>query len=99
MNQATTSLTRSSSGPTVFGEAATFTVNVAITGNGTGTPTGTVTFYADGNLQDPIGSSALSAGTATLSDSTLSVGTHSICMTLCTRLSLIAVSISIERRS
>ncbi len=78
VNQATTSLTRSSSGPTVFGQSATFTVTVAITGNGAGTPTGTVTFYADGNLQNPIGSSALSAGTATISDSALSVGTHSI---------------------
>ncbi len=78
VNQAATSLTLSSTTDTVFGQSASFTATVAVTGNGAGTPTGNVTFYADGDLSNPIGSGTISAGTVMISDAALSVGSHTI---------------------
>ena len=70
----TTALT-SSPNPSSFGESVTFTATVGPM-QGAGTPTGTVTF-SDGGTS--IGSSTLNgSGVATLTTSTLSVGTHSI---------------------
>jgi hypothetical protein len=62
----------SSQNPSSFGQAVTFTATV--TGSGA-TPTGTVTFKDAGAV---IGTAALSAGVATFTTTTLSVGSHSI---------------------
>jgi hypothetical protein len=72
----TTTLT-SSPNPSNFGQAVTFTA--AVTARVGGPPTGTVSFY-DGTTN--IGNSNLnSTGVATLTTSTLSVGTHGITAT------------------
>jgi outer membrane protein assembly factor BamB len=67
---------RSSSAP---GQAVTFTATVATgigeTGTPLGTPTGSVTFFIDGVAQPSV---TLVNGQATLTTSTLSVGTHTI---------------------
>jgi hypothetical protein len=70
----------SSQNPSHFGQAVTFTATVtAQQGFYKGTPTGTVSFY-DGTTN--IGNSNLnSSGVATLTTSTLSVGTHSMTAT------------------
>jgi hypothetical protein len=74
--KATTSVTVAGvANPANYGASVTFTATVQ--GNG-GTPTGTVTFTADGS---PIGSPALAGGSASVSISTLTVGTHSIVAT------------------
>src|SRR5439155_552485 len=65
----------SSANPSVFGQSVTFTATVAAVAPGAGTPSGTVTFTIDGTPQTPV---ALSSGTATLSTSSLSVGTHTV---------------------
>ncbi len=62
----------SSSNPSTFGVALTFTATVA---SAFGTPTGTVTFSDGGTT---IGTGTLSAGVATFSTSTLTSGSHSI---------------------
>jgi Bacterial Ig-like domain (group 3)/Hypothetical glycosyl hydrolase family 15/Domain of unknown function (DUF4214)/SdrD B-like domain len=59
--------------PSVHGQSVTFTATV--TPNGSGTPTGTVTFE---NAGVAIGSGALTNGTATFTTSTLATGTDSI---------------------
>ncbi len=67
---------KSSDTTTVFGQSVTFTATVASTSPGSGTPTGTVTFY-DGNtplMQETLNSS----GKATYSTSSLPVGSNSI---------------------
>ncbi len=70
---ATTATTLSASpNPALVSQAVTFTARV--TGNG-GTPTGTVNFIANGIA---IGSASLSAGTATLTYSSLAVGTYTV---------------------
>ena len=53
----------------------TFTATISVTSPGSGTPTGTVTFYDGANR---VGTGDVSGGIATFSTSTLSVGTHSI---------------------
>ena len=58
----------SSPNPSTYGEIVTLTATVSPP-----VATGTVTFYDDGT---ELGTGTLSAGTATLADSTLSVGTH-----------------------
>jgi hypothetical protein len=74
----TTALT-SSPNPSNFGQNVTFTATVtAQPGFDKGTPTGTVTFF-DGSTN--IGNSNLNGGMATLTTSTLSVGTHSMTAT------------------
>ena len=70
---ATTATTLSASpNPALVSQTVTFTANV--TGNG-GTPTGTVNFIANGNT---IGSTSLSAGTATLAYSSFPVGSYTV---------------------
>jgi hypothetical protein len=77
---ATATALTSSPNPSTSGQAVTFTATVtAQPGFYKGTPTGTVSFY-DGTTN--IGNSNLnSSGVATLTTSTLSVGTHSITAT------------------
>jgi len=75
INQGTTTTTVISSvNPSTYGQSVVFTANVAVA-TGTGTPTGTVTFK-DGATT--LGTSTLSAGTATFSIFNLSVSTHPI---------------------
>src|ERR1039458_9620033 len=69
----TTTTVSSSSNPSSFGQSVTFTATV--TPQTPGTPIGTVTF-SDGSQQ--LGQSILSGGTATLSVSGLTIGSHSI---------------------
>jgi streptogramin lyase len=73
----TTSLVPSAN-PLVFGQPVTFTATVSsVTATG-GVPTGTVTFTIDGAAQAPV---TLSNGQATLTISTLSVGSQDIIAT------------------
>ena len=73
----------SSVNPSAFGQSVTFTATVTANAPGSGSPTGTVTFY-DGpvNSSDQIGTGTLSLSsgvmTATLSTSSLPVGTDTI---------------------
>ncbi|HZS46115.1 MAG TPA: Ig-like domain repeat protein [Blastocatellia bacterium] len=72
----TTSVLVSSQNPSIFGQSVTFTVTVSAVAPGSGIPTGTVTFL-DGAT--PIGTATLDAsGVASISTSSLSIGTHSI---------------------
>jgi hypothetical protein len=68
----TTSTVTSSGSPSSFGQSVAFTATVSSSGP---TPTGTVTFKSGTNT---LGTQMLSGGAATLNDSTLIVGTHSI---------------------
>ncbi|MBP7864540.1 MAG: Ig-like domain repeat protein [Acidobacteria bacterium] len=61
--------------PSVYGQAVTFTATVAVTAPGAGTPTGTVTFL-DGATT--LGTGTLSGDTATFTNPTLSVATHTV---------------------
>ena len=70
----TTALT-SDTNPSVSGQSVKFTATVAAVSPGSGTPTGTVDFF-DGTKQLDI--ETLTAGVATFSTSTLTVGPHSI---------------------
>ena len=63
----------SSANPSKFGQAVTFTVTVAATVPGSGTPGGTVQF-TDGNTV--LATMTLSKGKATFTTSSLSVGSH-----------------------
>ena len=66
----------SSQNPVPFGQSLTISGSVN-TGNGTGTPTGTLTFYDGANiLQANVALNALASGSFSIS--TLSVGNHSI---------------------
>src|SRR5262249_18952362 len=77
VNKDNTSTTVTSSvNPSVFGQAVTFTAAVSVTSPGSGSPSGSVTFF-DGAA--PLGTAALDASSkATLSVSSLAVGNHSI---------------------
>ena len=70
----TTALT-SSTNPAVFGQAVVFTATVTATAPGAGTPTGTVVFK-DGITA--LRTNILSGGSATYTNSTLSVTSHSV---------------------
>ncbi|MGW3266600.1 Ig-like domain-containing protein, partial [Streptomyces sp. NPDC001056] len=70
----TTTLT-STPNPSTVGQAVTLTATVAAVPPGTGTPTGTVSFFDGATL---LGTSTLVGGTATLTTSSLTVGTHSL---------------------
>jgi autotransporter-associated beta strand protein len=71
---ATSTALSSSANPSVFGQSATFTATV--TSGSAGTPTGSVTFY-DGGIS--LGTTTLNGSAiASLSVSTLNVGSHSI---------------------
>jgi hypothetical protein len=65
----------SSSGPSVYGQAVTFTATVSAAPLGLLTPTGTVTFSDKGTV---LGTAALSGGTAAFTTSALSAGKHHI---------------------
>jgi PhoPQ-activated pathogenicity-related protein len=76
VNQAaSTSKVTSSSDPSVFGQGVTFTATVSAKSPGSGTPTGMVSFL-DGSTV--LYTTALSAGTASYTTSSLSVATHPI---------------------
>jgi hypothetical protein len=70
----TTALTASAAAP-VIGQLDTLTARVAVASPGTGTPTGTVTFY-DGTTA--LGTVGLTAGVATLPYRFATLGAHSI---------------------
>jgi hypothetical protein len=71
---ATSTSVASSLNPSTFGQPVTFTATV--THAGSGTPTGTVTFF---DVKTRLGSATLNSnGTATFTTSTLAVGSHSI---------------------
>ena len=71
-----TALGAVSDNPSVFGEAVTLTAAVKVTGSGAGTPTGSVTFL---NGAASLGAAPVNAaGYATLTISSLAVGTHTI---------------------
>lgn len=73
---ATATTLQSSANPSAAGQDITFTATVSASPPGTGTPTGQVTFYADGA---PIGSGTLDAsGSATAETSSLPAGPHTI---------------------
>ena len=73
----TTTLISSSSNPAVVGEPVTFTADVMAVSPGAGTPTGVVTFFANGNA---IGSATVNAATglASFTTSNLGFGANSI---------------------
>ena len=78
VNQASTSaIVISSLNPSTYGQAVSFSANVAALAPGAGTPTGTVQFVVDGgNFGSPV---MLAAGSATSSSiSTLTEGAHSV---------------------
>lgn len=74
--QGTKTTVASSQNPSGFSQALTFTATV--TPNGSGNPTGTVSFYDSSAL---LGTASLSNGTAQYSTAVLSVGPHSITAT------------------
>ncbi|MDW8326681.1 MAG: Ig-like domain repeat protein [Anaerolineales bacterium] len=80
VNPANTTTTLATSGsPSVFGQSVTFTATVTAQVPGSGTPSGTVTFYDGGNV---LGSNTLNgAGVASISTAGLSLGTHTITAT------------------
>jgi hypothetical protein len=73
--KAASGVTISTTAASVFGQSVTFTANVAASGPGAGTPTGSVSFFADGTL---ISSGTIASGQATATISSLTVGTHAI---------------------
>jgi hypothetical protein len=78
MDATTTTLT-SSANPAALGSSVTFTATVSANAPGSGTPTGTVTFFDGGT---PMGTSAVNAsGQAAFSTSSLRIGNHSITAT------------------
>jgi hypothetical protein len=72
---AATSASLASTSASEFGQHMTFDVTVAAVAPGSGTPTGNVMFY---DATTPLGSGTLVNGIATLTTSTLTVGSHSI---------------------
>jgi VCBS repeat-containing protein len=77
VNQAKTQVAiTSSANPSVYGQTVTFTATVTVSSPGSGTPTGTMTFYDGGAA---IGTGTVgSGGVATFTISTLSVNSHAI---------------------
>ena len=76
-HQETTATTLTSSPTTsVYGQPVNLTANVSVTGSGTGTPTGSVTFY---NGTTPLGTAPLDANaTAKFATSNLSIGASTL---------------------
>ncbi|MFK4145116.1 beta strand repeat-containing protein, partial [Streptomyces sp. NPDC004065] len=72
---ATSTVLVSAPDPSVFGQAKTLTATVAAVAPGAGTPTGTVDFHDGATL---IGTASLVGGTATLTTTSLGVGTHAM---------------------
>jgi large repetitive protein len=75
VDEGTTTTLVSSLNPSVFGQNVTFTATVAVTGSGTVTPDGTVSFMDGATL---LGTGTLTAGVATYQTAALAVGMHSI---------------------
>jgi fibronectin type 3 domain-containing protein len=76
VNKAATTVALSSSGATsVYEQAVTFTATVSSAGLGSGTPTGTITFY---NGSVALGTATVSGGVAQFTTSALAVGAHTI---------------------
>ncbi len=76
VNQADTTTTLTAApDPSVFGQTVTLTATVTAVAPGAGTPTGTVDFFDGATL---LGSGSLSGGVATLTTSSLGVGSHSL---------------------
>jgi Bacterial Ig-like domain (group 3)/FG-GAP-like repeat/RTX calcium-binding nonapeptide repeat (4 copies)/FG-GAP repeat len=74
--QAATTVTLAGSGsPTSYGQSATFTATISVAAPGSGTPTGTVTFFDSAN---PVGTVVASSGVAVLTTATLGVASHNI---------------------
>jgi Bacterial Ig-like domain (group 3) len=71
----TTTTVASSQNPSVVGRSVTFTATVSPVAQGSGTPTGTVTFLDGGS---PIATGTLSGGQASFTTSVLAVGAHTI---------------------
>ena len=71
----TTTTNITSASPLVFGQSVTFTAAVNANTSQSGTPTGTVTFYDDSTLLATV---TMTDRKASLTISTLSVGSHSI---------------------
>ena len=76
---ATTTSLSAATNPSTFGENATFTAVVAPTAQTASTPTGTVTFTIDGQLEPPVDLAVVNgADEAVFSTATLTVGPHTI---------------------
>jgi hypothetical protein len=74
-NAASSVALASTSSTAVFGQAVTFTATLSAVSPGSGTPTGTVTFYNGSTL---LGGAALNNGVASFTTSGLSAGSHTI---------------------
>jgi len=75
----TTTAVTSSVNPSAFGQNVTFTATISPVAPGTGTVTGTVQFFVDGNaLGSPV---AVSNGIAQFNTSTLTAGNHTVTAT------------------
>ncbi len=71
----TTTVLTTSSNPAVVGQTVTLTAPVAVQAPGGGTPTGTVTFYDNGQS---LGTGTLTGGVAELTTTTLPVGSDAL---------------------
>jgi hypothetical protein len=72
---ATSTVLTSSAATAVWGQSVTFTATVSATAPGSGTPTGSISFYDGATLLKQV---TLTGGVAQAAISTLAVGTHSI---------------------
>ena len=61
----------------LYGQPVTFTASILAANPADGTPTGSVTFF-DTSTGSALGSAPITNGVATLTDSSLSIGTHTI---------------------
>ncbi|MFI0904088.1 Ig-like domain-containing protein, partial [Streptomyces sioyaensis] len=80
LQASTTTTVTSSPDPSTFGQPVTLTAHVAPVAPGSGTPTGTVTFVIGGGGGGTV-TAPLVGGNASVTTSTLSVGTHPITAT------------------
>ena len=78
VSKASTAVSLSASGPTVYGQSVTLTATVSVVAPNTGTPTGTVEFY-DTTTNTDLGPASLNNnGVATLSTSLLVAGPNAL---------------------
>ena len=75
IEQPTSVAVTSSEHPSVFGDSVTFTATVTPAADGGTPPTGTVIFYSGTTV---LGSQTMTGTTATITTSSLAIGTHSI---------------------
>ena len=79
VDMASTTVTMGSASGTTYGATATFTATVAAVAPGAGTPTGFVTFIADGDQAHPLGTVTVDgSGVATVTSTVLAVGNHTV---------------------